>query len=262
MEPQLGARAAAAPRRKTPPMTHPPRVIAHRGASAQHRENAPAAWQAALAAGADVIEADIRMTADHRLVIGHDADLSRLTGEPLVIAETPFARLQSRAAEGAPAAPPLPLLLASVPATQPLLFDIKDESPVALALLVEAALASGRDALIMGVHRVESLHRLRALGWPGAVLGLLTDMGETAAFFDAGGSCLRLWEAEALARPGALSALVAAGRDVWITTGNCDGRAVGDHAEASLRALAAMGATGFLVNDPGACRAALQGVRA
>ena len=67
-----------------------PLLIAHRGASAQPRENAPAAWQAAIAAGAAMIEADVRMSADHRIVICHDADLARIAGSPDVIAETPF----------------------------------------------------------------------------------------------------------------------------------------------------------------------------
>ena len=140
-----------------------PLLIAHRGASAQHRENAPAAWQAAIAAGAAMIEADVRMSADHRIVICHDADLARIAGSPDVIAETPFAELQRHSAEDAPAAPPLSQLFATVPPRQPILFDVKDERPVALALLVEAALASGRENLTFGLHRVEGLRRLRRI---------------------------------------------------------------------------------------------------
>ena len=234
-----------------------PLLIAHRGASAQHRENAPAAWQAAIAAGAGMIEADVRMSADHRIVICHDPDLARIAGSPDVIAETPFAGLQRHTAEDAPAAPPLSQLFATVPPRQPILFDVKDERPVALALLVEAALASGRENLTFGLHRVESLRRLRALGWRGDVLGLLRDMSEAEAFFAEGGTILRLWEGPALADPRSLAAHVAAHRPVWITTGGCDGRRAGDHADASLRQLRDLGATGFLVNDPAACRAVL-----
>lgn len=238
-------------------MTRAPLLIAHRGASARHRENAPAAWLGAMEDGADAIEADIRMTADHRLVICHDPDLSRLAGVPLPVSETPLADLARHEAGGAPAAPPLSLLLATVPPSRPLLFDVKDESPAALALLVEAALASGRGNLAFGLHRVESLQRARALGWTGDVLGLLQDMDETRAFFAHGGTVLRLWEGRALAEPDRLRAHVDAGQPVWITTGGCDGRKAGDHADESLLRLAELGASGFLVNDPAACRAAL-----
>ena len=91
----------------------------------------------------------------------------------------------------------------------------------------------------------------------GDVLGLLRDMSEAEAFFAEGGTILRLWEGPALADPRSLAAHVAAHRPVWITTGGCDGRRAGDHADASLRQLRDLGATGFLVNDPAACRAVL-----
>ena len=45
-----------------------PLIIAHRGYSARYRENAPSSWQAAVAAGVDLVEVDVRMTADGVLV--------------------------------------------------------------------------------------------------------------------------------------------------------------------------------------------------
>ncbi|MEP6943456.1 MAG: glycerophosphodiester phosphodiesterase [Betaproteobacteria bacterium] len=48
------------------------RVVAHRGSSAMHAENSWAAFQAALAEGADVIECDVQGTLDGVLVIRHD----------------------------------------------------------------------------------------------------------------------------------------------------------------------------------------------
>jgi glycerophosphoryl diester phosphodiesterase len=50
-------------------------VIAHRGASAAEPENTVAAFERAVALGADGIELDVRRTADDRLVIQHDARL-------------------------------------------------------------------------------------------------------------------------------------------------------------------------------------------
>jgi glycerophosphoryl diester phosphodiesterase len=49
-----------------------PRVVAHRGSSAAHEENSWAAFEAAVADGADMIECDVQGTRDGVLVIRHD----------------------------------------------------------------------------------------------------------------------------------------------------------------------------------------------
>lgn len=50
-------------------------IYAHRGASRAERENTVAAFDAAVRAGADAVELDVRRTADDRLVVHHDASL-------------------------------------------------------------------------------------------------------------------------------------------------------------------------------------------
>jgi len=57
----------------------PPRVIAHRGASGDRPEHTLAAYELAIAQGADVIEPDLVMTADGVLVVRHDHYLSTTT---------------------------------------------------------------------------------------------------------------------------------------------------------------------------------------
>ncbi len=54
-------------------------IIAHRGASAQAPESTAAAIRLAVALGADMIELDVQMTRDGRLVIFHDQQLARTT---------------------------------------------------------------------------------------------------------------------------------------------------------------------------------------
>ena len=51
-------------------------VIAHRGASATFAENTIEAFRGAAEQGADWVELDVRRTADHSLVVHHDALLS------------------------------------------------------------------------------------------------------------------------------------------------------------------------------------------
>ncbi len=50
-----------------------PLVIAHRGASREAPGNTPAAFEAAIATGADAIELDVRRTSDGVLVVHHNA---------------------------------------------------------------------------------------------------------------------------------------------------------------------------------------------
>lgn len=81
-------------------MTHPwfegaqtPRVLAHRGLvtpdAAAHgiAENSFAAVAAAHAAGAEYVESDCHLTSDGTVVLFHDEDLSRVTGDPRPIAD-------------------------------------------------------------------------------------------------------------------------------------------------------------------------------
>jgi glycerophosphoryl diester phosphodiesterase len=56
-----------------------PRIIAHRGASTEAPEHTYAAYVAALAAEADGLECDVRLTADGHLVCVHDRKVNRVS---------------------------------------------------------------------------------------------------------------------------------------------------------------------------------------
>jgi glycerophosphoryl diester phosphodiesterase len=64
-----------------------PLVVAHRGASIEQPENTVAAFEAAIDAGADAVEFDVRMTADGHAVVMHDPDVSRTTDGPGLVSE-------------------------------------------------------------------------------------------------------------------------------------------------------------------------------
>ena len=57
-----------------------PQVVAHRGSSARHADNSWAAFEAAVAEGADAIECDVQATRDGVLVIRHDLALDGSRG--------------------------------------------------------------------------------------------------------------------------------------------------------------------------------------
>ena len=56
-----------------------PLIVAHRGASAEAPEHTLAAYEAASVQGADLIELDVRLSADDQLVVIHDERLERTT---------------------------------------------------------------------------------------------------------------------------------------------------------------------------------------
>lgn len=240
-------------------------IIAHRGYSARFRENSPAAWREAAAAGADVVETDIRFTADGIAVCVHDADLRRLAGRDVLIAEAAYADLAELSADGEPVAPRFADALDAVPTGTTILLDVKDESPASLERLHDLlAAADGRD-IILGLHRIDSVRMMAAHGYR-RILALTLDRDDGEAFADAGASIVRVWEADVTQQR--LAPLLARSIPVWSTVGDKGmqtesgaPRLVGDFDAENLRRIASLGVTGFLVNDPVGARAALGGER-
>lgn len=72
-----------------------PLTIAHRGDPASAPENTIPAIEAALNSGADVLEIDLRMTADGQAVVFHDELLDRTTDGTGPLAERTLAELQT-----------------------------------------------------------------------------------------------------------------------------------------------------------------------
>ena len=56
-----------------------PWIIGHRGYPAKYPENTLAAFQGAIAAGATMLELDVMLSRDRKLVVIHDATLERTT---------------------------------------------------------------------------------------------------------------------------------------------------------------------------------------
>jgi glycerophosphoryl diester phosphodiesterase len=70
-----------------------PQVVAHRGASHEIAEHTLGAYVAALDAGAEGLECDVRLTADGHLVCVHDRDLRRTASQRRVVSTMELAEL-------------------------------------------------------------------------------------------------------------------------------------------------------------------------
>ncbi len=111
-----------------------PYIMAHRGDSDHAPENTRAAFELAIAAGADILETDLWFTADGHLVCHHDGTLTRMTGDERRIGDVTLAELESLCIRSPLAGrfpgqrvPSLAELLALVPPTIVLALELKDE---------------------------------------------------------------------------------------------------------------------------------------
>lgn len=72
-----------------------PLILAHRGASGYAPENTMKAFDLALKQGADGVEMDVFLTTDKHVVITHDDELFRLTGQKLITCKQNLQTLKS-----------------------------------------------------------------------------------------------------------------------------------------------------------------------
>lgn len=72
----------------------PPKLVAHRGASAVAPENTMAAFDRAWRDRADIVEMDVRLSADREVVVIHDRDLDRTTDGTGPVADWPVSELK------------------------------------------------------------------------------------------------------------------------------------------------------------------------
>lgn len=70
-------------------------VWAHRGASAYKAENTMEAFELAIKQGADGLELDVHLSADEKIVVTHDENTSRVTGQNYQIKEMSWEKIQN-----------------------------------------------------------------------------------------------------------------------------------------------------------------------
>jgi glycerophosphoryl diester phosphodiesterase len=226
----------------------PFRIVAHRGYSARYPENTVTGARAAIAAGADLVEADARLSADGTVFCFHDATLSRLTGNPAAIADCSDEVLRSvRYAGDQPAS--LDQILSVVAGRAGLLVDVKLGGPEILAALARLIAAAGwPDGVWLGLRSAEQIASARTLFDDRvSIVALMPALDQAEACLSAGADALRIWEAQAsLPEAQALRARA----PIWVTAGATRGLKVGDTDAAGLQTIGAYAPAAVLLNDP------------
>jgi myo-inositol-1(or 4)-monophosphatase/deoxyribonuclease-2 len=140
-------------------------ACAHRGDSGVHRENTLPALRSAIAAGAEFVEVDVRVTADGRVVLLHDDTLQRLWGESAEVSALPW-----RVVAGLGAADEsIPLLSEALDlfegSASTLLIDMETAEPAAAAHRVVAAhrVGNARAPKVAWCGHLDGMRQIRVL---------------------------------------------------------------------------------------------------
>jgi len=111
-----------------------PLIMAHRGASDELPENTLAAFERALAQGADVLETDVRFTRDDVLILMHDPTVNRTTDGAGAVATMTLEEIKKLRARkpfarefGSEPPPTLEELLTFSDKEPPLALELKDD---------------------------------------------------------------------------------------------------------------------------------------
>ena len=227
-------------------------VIGHRGGAGLGPENTLGSIRAALAAGADGVEIDVRLSADGVAILMHDADVARTTGAAGLVAELNADVMRSLGV------PTLEETLAAVPADRLLVVEVKGtpwepghDPTEALGRVVAELLAGHPDRrIVVSSFNPMTLVAVRAVA-PGLRTAVLTSpsfdpASNLAAAIE--GSNDECHVPEELVESVFVKLAHEAGKRVVAWTVNEPDR---------LRALASWGIDGVITDDPSTALAAL-----
>jgi myo-inositol-1(or 4)-monophosphatase len=143
-------------------------ACAHRGDSSKYRENTLTAILSAIAAGAEIIEIDVRLSRDGQVVVLHDSTLERLWGVSATVAERDWINIRELGESGVG----IPLLSEVLPlfigSSSMLMIDMEEATPAARAY---AVVADGPldQSQVRWCGDLEGMRQIRALS-PTAVI--------------------------------------------------------------------------------------------
>ncbi len=150
----------------------PPIVIAHRGASLRALENSLEAFSLSLADRADMIEFDVRLSADGEPVVIHDARTGRTARENLTVSRCDAARLKKVRLRNGEPVPFLSDVLDRIRGEVPVNIESKTAGGINASFRVIAGMRYGGEVVVSSGLREECLAAREAR--PGIPCGLVT----------------------------------------------------------------------------------------
>ncbi len=227
-------------------------IAAHRGGlDAPFPENTLPAFHHARQNGAQLVELDLRATADGQIVVLHDRSVNRTTNGRGLIHEMTLADVQALDAGDNHTIPTLQEVLAwAMPLDVGLLLDVKRAPNLPHDRIVNAVVEAGLEPRVLfGVRSLIDLEQLSRHAVGLRFLGLIPSQQDVDAFVAAGVEGIRLWPKWLRSEPELVPGLQAEGVSVWLTTGDASADAV--------RTYAAMGVEGLITDRPAVAASAL-----
>lgn len=149
--------------------SHPFRIYAHRGASAEFPENTLAAFERALELGCDALETDVHLTRDGQVVVHHDATARRLSRDDRRIVELDLEEVRKLDVGRGLHPPTLDEVLDAFPGVH-VNIDIKAHSRAAAEAVVRKVVLRGDERRVLLTSVDDAVVRyVRATGYPGDV---------------------------------------------------------------------------------------------
>lgn len=225
------------------------KIIAHRGYSSRHPENSVESFEAAIAAGADFVETDVRMTSDGVLVCSHDPDLQRIAGRETTIADTTVDALEAVVLPHGGRILRLAAVLTHLLGRAPVMLDVKIDGDAQRRAIIDCVAAAGMTAnVVYGVRSAAHAHALIADDARFDRLAMPAEPAMIDDFPDDGLVGVRLWEDQV--DEAAMARIRRRGLPVWVTAGHRKaGEAPGFVTAERLQRLQALGVDAVLVND-------------
>lgn len=176
-------------------------IVAHRGSSSDRPENTRAGTLRAVEVGATAVEVDVRTSRDGKLVLSHDADLSRTTDGAGLVGEKTWDELRRLDAGGkfdrrfaGERIPSLDEILTLCRGRIDVLLDLKEDGDEYVARVVQAVRNCGEPGrTIVGVRSTEQARRFRRLLPEARQIGLIASPNDIEPYAAAGVEMIRLW---------------------------------------------------------------------
>lgn len=227
--------------------------IAHRSGPTVYPEQTIASAREALSQGADMVEIDVRLSADGEVIVSHDKNLRRIfgvdrdTGE---ITAEQFLALRHSADVSYPAHLLQDYLRCNI---LPLLIHVKEHAALPRTMeLLHAYRCAERTTL--GVESAESALWVRRFDAVQKILAFMPDVSLIEEFVRAGAHCVRLWES--WLSPEHIDQVRALGAELWIMSGGAEpGHGVGEPSVEGLCRILDAAPDAILVNNVPLARA-------
>ena len=228
-------------------------IIAHRGYSSRYPENTAQAFEKAIAAEADYIETDLRLSKDGIIVCCHDSDLKRIAGQTDAIADLSVSEIKKvPLPEGQSILALDEVLKIARQASRRVrvMFDVKVPTNEMLDRVISLVESMGMTKDIMyGARNLDHANALKNRAPEIPILGMPKKPTSISGFIKTGVTAIRIWEEDITDE--IVSTIKAAGLPVWITAGlRKQGEVAGDITQDRIMALDGLGIDAVLANDP------------